>query len=1583
MTLMPGFQMDPNKPRPQDSFWSEDPFGIIKPDEFADLGINPSDITPGTLAAHRHPPLLSSRFGGNAYGFGFFEIYDRLESGDLRLIQSVEFDNKEHIKKHAEDLNRIYKKIGLLIRFSSLGVPYYLIPRQLVSESVRNIKDKADEITKVIDFHCKKYAKDNLVIGVLTHDDDPIINNLNLRFKEHDFRIINTPAMFGSITGPLDMVILTRDIYRTILLEKLRRTGETISGEKLEQHALYTIWKIYKILKPDGEIFIIANSQPVKTNQTAQITFRTMREKKRFLIFTHIFKTRRRYRIKKSSTTVNIFDLEMYLGTRYIEPDILSRLSGGRDLEKISIKEINGLPFLNMPLYGEFNYDQRKAWLKILPIFFDGIFHKPLITHSITDKWKKRFSIRGYFPEYMLIYLGQKKRPGVDIAALKKEISESNLAGSPLPMLAEHVNSFDHVIRCLTILKDIKKTNIADLPEVFMERLKEPFENRKRRYNGLNDILRLMARTGRLEEVAAYLNPDMVEGAGTRVLENLEMLPFFSFSYGEIREIILIVAGHTTGEMILSGKMNEKTLKPLTDLAGTLDRKDAVNLLRYCRLMSMAEIMASRRSAITQRHLVELFDLFDMPFKLVTVDGMDWDTLLDEKISALGGIHNRLVRRLLMMMNRFEFLDNWAELIMKGEMERDVIANYDNKKIWEIDGIIDLVRILDRFRNKFLKDDPLQSPVIYRKFLNTEFHGTGQIFESMDSQLVFILLWLAVNVSRGDIINFNPILDSTENPDIERRINRVEEDIRAINRDKLDIEAMRLFSSELYENNSAFYINTGFRFMVNRETQSLDVHHIALDEKIDQFELLANNFSGRRISELKDTELEEMERIFADLEDFYLSHRRFLSRYGSESGTPERQNRWYHRVEEIRENLKINFINAIFEPEDIYTDLGMLIHHAPGILRLALPELMALQRLDMSRNAYLKSPITDHILASARKIQALIRGDLKEFQDEQTLHKLAQREFGPMTAGIIGFNDSQMEVLMSIISRIKQNPILLEALIKNFIFHDIGLTPSLREKYRGMINSADQSRAGAFFIIEEGIPLRYNTGPEAAKALVFLIKYHDWILHFIKGEHSVYSLREILDESTEDLFDAFFVSSLIMTSALSEGFISEDMAARMMAIRDLGHRVIKGETTIKDSFKELYIQKGRIFFALEEYRKKGITGEKTPSEFLDSWHSDKVSEARYIQAGKIVAAMERIFRLRNLTNVEFNDLAKLIVNVPVQFIYKKKSYYGVSCSTFEKDLSGSLQIYSIIQNLPDEIRSFMLGRLSGDKIRIYGFENVGLSLNYESMIKLLLIAFIGSQKFSGKEAPLHLDFLGMAENIDKRFDALNDTLGNISVNDLWGGKNVINQFFKAKTGIVMEKDEAHRVLTVSFMDSANIQRKIAHMDRITDIDQLKAYYIYSMDSLKKTPFFTLDYEELMEESFKKRLKEIIDLIIDNAKVQMDSLKNPREIDHLYADLINRSLSMAIDFSEEQKHRLNDLYELKKDDVREEKLKEINGMIEAIHDKKELMRLWEETRTYLLKNRQFLGKEFEAFIAKRFDDAARKIKDMSFQVHFIT
>jgi hypothetical protein len=170
------------------------------------------------------------------------------------------------------------------------------------------------------------------------------------------------------------------------------------------------------------------------------------------------------------------------------------------------------------------------------------------------------------------------------------------------------------------------------------------------------------------------------------------------------------------------------------------------------------------------------------------------------------------------------------------------------------------------------------------------------------------------------------------------------------------------------------------------------------------------------------------------------------------------------------------------------------------------------------------------------------------------------------------------------------------------------------------------------------------------------------------------------------------------------------------------------------------------------------------------------------------------------------------------------------------------------------------------------------------------------------------------------------------------------------------------------------------MDKITDVKRLKNYYHYSLKSLRKSPFFTDDYELQLEESFNRRLMEITDLLLGQVKRQMELLADFKEIHNLYDDLLNRSLEIG--FSKDQKHRLNDLYELRKDNLRRKKLEEINGLLEKIHDMNELKAYWDKTKYYLLNNRHLVGKEFENLIAKAFDKASKKIKDMSFQIHFI-
>ncbi|MFH1488460.1 MAG: hypothetical protein ABII06_06115, partial [Pseudomonadota bacterium] len=262
-----------------------------------------------------------------------------------------------------------------------------------------------------------------------------------------------------------------------------------------------------------------------------------------------------------------------------------------------------------------------------------------------------------------------------------------------------------------------------------------------------------------------------------------------------------------------------------------------------------------------------------------------------------------------------------------------------------------------------------------------------------------------------------------------------------------------------------------------------------------------------------------------------------------------------------------------------------------------------------------------------------------------------------------------------------------------------------------------------------------------------------------------------------------------------------------------------------------------------------------------------------------------------------------------------------------------------------------------DDIRFFGFENVTAYLNYENQIKLLLITLMGAQKFKKGRDPVSLNFLNLTEYIDRRYEALNDQLNGLSVEKIWGNRYRINHFFEAKTGITLQRDESKRVLTIDFVDRINISQKISHMNAITDVDQLKHYFHYSLQSLRKSPFYTEDYELELEKVFDRRLREMTDMILNKAKKQLDLLQDFKEIHNLVTGLSDRALEIG--FTDEQRHRLNDLYELRIDGLRRENLENMDRVLDKIHEPEELTDYWDSIKGALLDNRPFLGKEFES------------------------
>jgi len=349
----------------------------------------------------------------------------------------------------------------------------------------------------------------------------------------------------------------------------------------------------------------------------------------------------------------------------------------------------------------------------------------------------------------------------------------------------------------------------------------------------------------------------------------------------------------------------------------------------------------------------------------------------------------------------------------------------------------------------------------------------------------------------------------------------------------------------------------------------------------------------------------------------------------------------------------------------------------------------------------------------------------------------------------------------------------------------------------------------------------------------------------------------------------------------------------------------------------------------------------------------------------MIFAIERIFRLQGIRYVQYKDIVDIFLGIPLRFIHRQRNFINVGYATFEKEVYEAFRIYNTLQNLRESIRHFILDQLVGDRIRLAGYEKVSGYLSYENRMKLLLIALLGTRKMNGDDtAPVYLNFLEMSEVIEKRYEAVNHFLNTLPMEKLWEDRYKVNHLFKAKTGILLKANERHRVLSIDFQERINVPGKIAHMQAITDIEELKRYFHSSLSALRKHPFHTEDYELKLEMVFEKRLREITDMILNQAKEEMDSIRDFKSLHHVVNDLSARSWELG--FSPDQRQRLNDLYELRKDNLKRKRLTDIDQVLGTLEDMNGLRRYWNQIKWYLQANRRYVGKAFETLIARKFD-----------------
>jgi len=1541
-------------------------YRVVRPEEFASLGIDPQDVPVGTFVAEDHPPFLASRFGGNAYGLGVVETLDKLAASELDFLEGLEFSDPEVLRKNYRRINSIYRNLGLLMRFSRLGKRYFLIPINWVSNSLEDIKDKVDEIERVLVKHVFQEKKEKLNVGLLTGSNDLIAHEIAGRMPIQKFVIIDSVEKLREAGGPLDLVIIPRDLDDLILSLGIKGlAGTSLTQKTFTTYGTYVAGKIYDLLAAGCELCVIASKPFPRTNQEVWVEFRDSADLRNFLLFTHVFRPKKRYRGKKGSLLrVHLADFYNYLSGIFVYREDLKKIVGDQDPTQLTAEEIDRLPRLDLKISSAKPIALESRWDRVLNPFFVKITCHSKLAPSLQKNWERNYIVEGELPDNLQVYVGRKREPSLRLERLEQEERASGMAGCSLALVADYKNTFDYVLSVLQVLAEIREKQFAPLSELELNRLHNPFEAPKDRYRAFSHLKKLIKQTGRLGRLQSLLNPDGIEGKNTKVLENVEKLSLLGLPPPMLREIYLLVVGHTTMGRITFGKLPEKTLKSITDRAKYKSLEEVADLLRIIRILSMSEIAASLGDKLTKEQGSELFSLYDEAILIAADPQLDWETLHDQKIATLGGAQNVAVRQMLKLFNLFEYLESWTDIAHKGPFQKEALADYSSEKLEQIDQVLELIRITSEFKEHFYQSKPFSRPYFFRKLLNCQFHGTGHIFPLLGTRAGFVLLWITISASPGNTINFNPLV-SYERYDSEDRLARVRKALEALEPEQLHFNYLTGIQKTLSQDRLAFIFNSGIQLRHNPVNQATEVIFVDVVDNLKKMDLLLDSTRDRLIPEMPVSELKEMDRLFRELHSYHEHLQQFTPTAGMDIKSLAKQK---EEIAHCCSRLEQLFAQKLFVPERVFETLEIIHENCPSIGGRILTEFWELDRIKPTKKIHSGETIPGYVLRCLKKFQALVTKDREALQNTEIFYQMAQQQFGAMTGGTIGISNMQIDILEEVVAQIGSRPELMQGLSAALIFQDIGKLPLYLEEYRSLSQSNSHGVAGAEILRRHALLQRLGMDEDTSRLTDFLVEVHGLMGHVLRGEVALPALDLIASAGDELLFEAFFLHSVLAAAAYREGIMVEDLLDRFLVLRQVALDVVRGQTTWQTQVDKDFTDKGRSLLT-----EMDTTGSAPDQLALFSDWDDLKNDQGLRRKGEDAAAVERLFRLVGLPDLDFMDIQMQILNMPVNFIYHKKGLKSSGLQQFEGDLHKAMAVHQALMGLDENIRRHLLEKLSpgNDLLRIYGLEYVAQHLDSQDWLKLLLISFRGLDRFCPQNGePRVIDFHDLNLIIDRRYQAITEELAKLPTDRLFTDKRLLSRLTRAEVGIILKYSRDEGVVKPLYRDRLQIHLVLERLQDQEDISRLKHLYHGELKKLKNHTYYTEDYQKLLSDTFHNRLQQLMERALKKAQKRMRQQRSFSGIERVFAELL--ALAEENAFSEEQIQLVKDMYEFNRDRLRNRKLEFIYREIDDCTSTTDLFDLWQKMRAELVNNRRHLGTEFEDLVTARFDQQLEQL-----------
>ena len=743
-----------------------------------------------------------------------------------------------------------------------------------------------------------------------------------------DFTVLDTLEAVIEAKGPFEAVVLVGDPKNLAIRGREKDIPTGPKGREIRESFGYFMGtRAFSLLAPEGELFCLCDRPQGSSRERVKVRFRDEEDLKRFLIFTHVYRTRRRYRCDEGPEfELNRFDINAYLIGMGMYHDSLESVLDGRRPADLKPGDIDLLPYQEIPLPRGSAPQLASGLRRWLEPFFEEIRLESILPEVQRKQWEEKISMYGELPQTLVVFQGRRRPPKASLSSIAAGRERRHLAGCTRELLAGYKDSFGYVLKVLATLHQIKDGSYLGLPGLELSRLRKPFETFLR-HDQLKHVLQLMDAAPKLRILGKRLNPMGVLGTDTPVLDNLEMLSLMGLGVGALAQLYLVVLGHSTMSRVTFGKLPASTLHELTDLSRHRDLDEALRVLRLYRLMSVAETDAASRQGLTQAQGTELFSLYDNAIRVLTDGKLEWEDVLAQRVAGQGGVQSMAVRKLLKLFDLFEFLDNWEDLEVAGPRQKEALADYDPKKMARIQQVIEVVSTLHGLVSRHYPGDHSARPYMFRVLLSCEMHGTGRLLPPLGAEAGVTLLWLCMHLNLKRLLNFNPLLKTATGQTLSERLAKIREALLGLlGTDSLAPQKLGELREELAGGMPVYLEDTGLFFSQNRQTGALEPGFVDPAHELEHMAQCLDVVEEVKLGRADPNLLEEIDHAAREVE-------RFGKSLGDRQGPGKLRQKYAVLMKRIRSYL----VRELLELDSFGNNLAVVILHMPHLCAGLLP----------------------------------------------------------------------------------------------------------------------------------------------------------------------------------------------------------------------------------------------------------------------------------------------------------------------------------------------------------------------------------------------------------------------------------------------------------------------------------------------------------------------------------------------------------------------------------------------------------------------------------------------------------------------